>query len=54
MLLLVVPFYLGSVFLLQIFSKLEEGRFPGEIELRDAIGRKLVNSGITGDGALWT
>ncbi|PRQ34536.1 putative selenoprotein, Rdx type [Rosa chinensis] len=37
-----------------IFSKLQEGRFPGEIELRDAIGRKLVNSGITGDGALWT
>ncbi|XP_050368229.1 selT-like protein [Argentina anserina] len=37
-----------------IFSKLQEGRFPGEIELRDAIGRNLVKSGITGDRALWT
>ncbi|XP_074264579.1 selT-like protein [Silene latifolia] len=39
----------------QIFSKLREQRFPGEIELRDLIGKRLAGSGIV-DGAggnLW-
>ncbi|PON38971.1 Selenoprotein T [Parasponia andersonii] len=30
----------------KVFSKLKEGRFPGEIELRDIIGKKLGNSGV--------
>ncbi|CAK7331180.1 unnamed protein product [Dovyalis caffra] len=30
-----------------IFSKLREGRFPGEIELKDLVGRRLANSGIS-------
>ncbi|KDP46480.1 hypothetical protein JCGZ_08452 [Jatropha curcas] len=29
-----------------VFSKLKEGRFPGEIELKDLVGRRLDNSGI--------
>ncbi|KAK7276003.1 hypothetical protein RIF29_17133 [Crotalaria pallida] len=28
----------------QVFSKLKEGRFPGEIELKDLISRKMANS----------
>ncbi|XP_074264504.1 selT-like protein [Silene latifolia] len=39
----------------QIFSKLREQRFPGEIELRDLIGKRLAGSRIV-DGAggnLW-
>ncbi|KAJ4827777.1 hypothetical protein Tsubulata_043310 [Turnera subulata] len=27
-----------------VFSKLKEGRFPGEIELKDLVGRRLANS----------
>ncbi|KAL4610147.1 hypothetical protein ACB092_08G030900 [Castanea dentata] len=29
-----------------VFSKLQEGRFPGEIELKDLIGKRLANSGV--------
>ncbi|KAM1341549.1 hypothetical protein PS1_005904 [Malus domestica] len=36
-----------------VFSKLKEGRFPGELELRDAIASKLGSSRIT-DSALWS
>ncbi|KAI7730584.1 hypothetical protein M8C21_021468 [Ambrosia artemisiifolia] len=28
----------------QVYSKLQEKRFPGEIELRDAIGKRIVNT----------
>ncbi|KAJ9172504.1 hypothetical protein P3X46_015734 [Hevea brasiliensis] len=28
-----------------VFSKLKEGRFPGEIELKDLVGKRLANSG---------
>ncbi|KAI6686940.1 hypothetical protein NL676_032853 [Syzygium grande] len=38
-----------------VFSKLKEGRFPGEIELKDLIGRRLANSRVTdGLGAMWS
>ncbi|KAL5580727.1 hypothetical protein UlMin_013169 [Ulmus minor] len=37
-----------------VFSKLKEGRFPGEIELKDVVGRRLANSRIDGAGALWS
>ncbi|XP_021816339.1 selT-like protein [Prunus avium] len=40
-----------------VFSKLKEGRFPGEIELRDDIAAKLGSSRITdglGAAALWS
>ncbi|KAK9279142.1 hypothetical protein L1049_012819 [Liquidambar formosana] len=38
-----------------VFSKLQEGRFPGEIELRDLITKKLANSRIAKDaGDLWS
>uniref|UniRef100_A0A6M2ET83 SelT-like protein n=1 Tax=Populus davidiana TaxID=266767 RepID=A0A6M2ET83_9ROSI len=30
-----------------VFSKLREGRFPGEIELKDIVGRRLANSDIS-------
>ncbi|KAJ6345314.1 hypothetical protein OIU78_008062 [Salix suchowensis] len=30
-----------------VFSKLMEARFPGEIELKDLVGRRLANSGIS-------
>lgn len=29
---------------LKVFSKLKEGRFPGEIELKDLIGKKMTSS----------
>ncbi|KAG6678056.1 hypothetical protein I3842_14G061100 [Carya illinoinensis] len=32
-----------------VFSKLKEGRFPGEIELKDIISNRLDKSGIVGD-----
>lgn len=40
---------------MKVYSKLKEGRFPGEIELRDLIGRKMANSRLT-DGVpeLWS
>jgi len=28
----------------QVFSKLKENRFPGEIELRDLVGKKVANA----------
>lgn len=38
-----------------VFSKLKEGRFPGEIELKELVGRKLSNSRIVdGVGSLWS
>ncbi|KAI8014115.1 SelT-like protein [Camellia lanceoleosa] len=39
-----------------VFSKLNEKRFPGEIELKDLIGRRIANSRIIDSnigGALW-
>ncbi|KAK9069329.1 hypothetical protein SSX86_013445 [Deinandra increscens subsp. villosa] len=30
----------------QVYSKLREKRFPGEIELREAISKRIVNSGV--------
>jgi selT/selW/selH-like putative selenoprotein len=37
-----------------VFSKLKEGRFPGEGELKEIVGRKLASSRITdGVGGLW-
>lgn len=36
---------------LQVFSKLKEGRFPGEIELKDLVGKRLVNSRVAD---MWT
>ncbi|KAI4318207.1 hypothetical protein L6164_026000 [Bauhinia variegata] len=38
-----------------VFSKLKEGRFPGEIELKDLIGKKMANSKLV-DGVpeLWS
>ncbi|PPS00798.1 hypothetical protein GOBAR_AA19854 [Gossypium barbadense] len=32
-----------------VFSKLKEGRFPGEIELKDIIAKTLANSRVTGN-----
>uniref|UniRef100_A0A2P2ILE7 Uncharacterized protein MANES_09G107600 n=1 Tax=Rhizophora mucronata TaxID=61149 RepID=A0A2P2ILE7_RHIMU len=38
-----------------VFSKLMENRFPGEIELRDLIGKKLAHPGIVhGNGDVWS
>ncbi|XP_059668006.1 selT-like protein [Cornus florida] len=40
-----------------VFSKLKEHRFPGEIELKELVGSKIVGSRIVngvGGGALWT
>ncbi|XP_030537404.1 selT-like protein [Rhodamnia argentea] len=38
-----------------VFSKLKEGRFPGEIELKDLVGRRLANSRVTdGLGGMWS
>ncbi|KAF5476280.1 hypothetical protein F2P56_008011 [Juglans regia] len=39
-----------------VFSKLQEHRFPSEIELRELVGRKLSNSRIVDGvgGALWS
>lgn len=38
-----------------VFSKLTEGRFPSEIELKDLISKKLTNAGIgDGVGNMWT
>lgn len=38
----------------QVFSKLKEGRFPGEIELKDLVAKKLANSKmVDGVGDLW-
>ncbi|KAE8039283.1 hypothetical protein FH972_011711 [Carpinus fangiana] len=38
-----------------VFSKLNEGRFPGEIELKDLIGKRLTTTGIVdGLGNLWS
>ncbi|OAY61060.1 selT-like protein [Manihot esculenta] len=34
-----------------VFSKLKEGRFPGEIELKDLVGKRLVNSRVAD---MWT
>ncbi|XP_054806591.1 selT-like protein [Prosopis cineraria] len=38
-----------------VFSKLKEGRFPGEVELKDLIGRKMANARLA-DGVpeLWS
>ncbi|KAK3441995.1 hypothetical protein EUGRSUZ_B02246 [Eucalyptus grandis] len=38
-----------------LFSKLKEARFPGEIELKDLVGRRLANSRVTdGLGVMWS
>lgn len=38
-----------------VFSKLNEGRFPGEIELKDLISKRLTTTGIVdGLGNLWS
>ncbi|KAA8517784.1 hypothetical protein F0562_015255 [Nyssa sinensis] len=39
-----------------VFSKIREQRFPGEIELKDLVGRKIGNSRIVDGvgGALWS
>lgn len=43
-----------SIFL-KVFSKLKEQRFPGEIELRDHIGRKLSGSRfVENSGGVWS
>lgn len=43
---------------LQVFSKLKENRFPGEIELRDQVGLRLSNTrygnDIEGSGSVWS
>ncbi|KAI3788683.1 hypothetical protein L2E82_01456 [Cichorium intybus] len=40
----------------QVFSKLREKRFPGEIELRDLIGKKIANTRLVDsiDGSIWS
>ena len=35
---------LQTLLSLKVFSKLKEGRFPGEIELKDLITKKMTNS----------
>jgi len=41
--------YLKTLLPLKVFSKLKEGRFPGEIELKDLITKKMTNSiGVNG------
>ncbi|KAL5814793.1 hypothetical protein ACOSQ3_025584 [Xanthoceras sorbifolium] len=38
-----------------VFSKLQEGRFPGEIELKDLVAKKLVVSSVVdGLGEMWS
>ncbi|KAE8693053.1 SelT-like protein [Hibiscus syriacus] len=38
-----------------VFSKLKEGRFPGEIELKDLVGKTLANSRVTYNlGVVWS
>ncbi|KAI4373393.1 hypothetical protein MLD38_011521 [Melastoma candidum] len=38
-----------------VFSKLKEDRFPGEIELKDLVGQRLVNSRVSdGLGTVWS
>ncbi|KAK8598575.1 hypothetical protein V6N13_094541 [Hibiscus sabdariffa] len=38
-----------------VFSKLKEGRFPGEIELKDLVGKTLANSRVTDNlGVVWS
>ncbi|KAK4606072.1 hypothetical protein RGQ29_000374 [Quercus rubra] len=38
-----------------VFSKLQEGRFPGEIELKDLVGKRLANSRVVdGLGNMWS
>lgn len=36
--------FLQTLLPLKVFSKLKEGRFPGEIELKDLITKKMTNS----------
>lgn len=36
-----------------VFSKLKENRFPGEIELKDLVGRRVANSRVI-DGEYWS
>ncbi|CAI9287366.1 unnamed protein product [Lactuca saligna] len=40
----------------RVFSKLREKRFPGEIELRELVGKKIANSRIVDgiDGSIWS
>lgn len=41
--------------MLKVFSKLQEGRFPGEIELKDLVGKRLANSRVVdGLGNMWS
>lgn len=53
-------FFLGkisvlTIHFLKVFSKLKEQRFPGEIELRDLIGRKLSGSRfVDNSGGVWS
>jgi len=42
------------VFLFQVFSKLKEGRFPGEIELRDLISKTLTRPSILTGSSYWS
>lgn len=35
---------LQTLLSLKVFSKLKEGRFPGEIELKDLITKKMTHS----------
>ncbi|XP_039026436.1 selT-like protein isoform X2 [Hibiscus syriacus] len=38
-----------------VFSKLKEGRFPGEIELKNLFGKTLANSRVMGNlGVVWS
>ncbi|XVF05313.1 hypothetical protein REPUB_Repub05bG0161500 [Reevesia pubescens] len=38
-----------------VFSKLKEGRFPGEIELKDLVGKTLANTRVTDNlGVVWS
>lgn len=33
---------------MQVFSKLKESRFPGEIEMKDLVDRRIANSRVIG------
>lgn len=47
-------FWHFSPSIFQVFSKLKEGRFPAEVELKEIVGRKLASSRISdGVGGLW-
>lgn len=43
------------LFIVQVFSKLKEGRFPGEIELKDLVAKQLASSRLVdGVGSVWS